>query len=143
MAANNSVIISFKTAYEIFKNLDLAKKRQNDYGTSDFEIVKDILHYERVELIDFSDQNLDPERVVSFLFFRWYIFMALTTEWQKLSRFTVVQGSYIHLIWVQKFGNPDSKYLELERRAIVFSREEAFLGGFQFRAHKTKTRIEN
>ena len=64
MAANN-IIISFKTAHEIFKRLDLAKKRQNDYGTSDFEIVQDILHHERVELINFSDQNLDPERLVS------------------------------------------------------------------------------
>ena len=65
MAANNFVIISFKTAYEIFKKLDLATKRQNDYGTSDFEIVENILHHERVELINFSDQNLDPERLVS------------------------------------------------------------------------------
>ena len=65
MAAKNFVIISFKTAYEIFKKLDLATKRQNDYGTSDFEIVQDILHHERVELINFSDQNLDPERLVS------------------------------------------------------------------------------
>ena len=65
MAANNFVIISFKTAHEIFKKLDLAKKRQNDYGTSDFEIVETILHHERVELINFSDQNLDPERLVS------------------------------------------------------------------------------
>ena len=65
MAANNFVIISFKTAHEIFKKLDLAKKRQNDYGTSDFEIVETILHHERVELINFSDQNVDPEELVS------------------------------------------------------------------------------
>ena len=67
MAANNPVIIiSFKTAHEVFKKLDLAKKRQVNYGTNDFEIVEDILHHERVELINFSDENLDPERLVSF-----------------------------------------------------------------------------
>ena len=65
MANNKIVIISFKTAYQIFQELDLAKKRKEDQGTSDFEVVGDILHHERVELIDFSDENLDPERLVS------------------------------------------------------------------------------
>ena len=65
MAANNFVIISFKTAYQIFQKLDFAKKRQRDHGNSDFEIVEEILHHERVELINFSDQNLDPELLVS------------------------------------------------------------------------------
>ena len=45
--------------------LELTKKRQKDQGKSDFEIIEDILHHERVELINFSDQNLDPERLVS------------------------------------------------------------------------------
>ena len=66
MAANNSKIISFKTAYQIFKNFDLGQKRQLDKGNNDFEIIEDILHHEGVELIKFSDQNLDPTRIVSF-----------------------------------------------------------------------------
>ena len=45
--------------------LDLTKKRQKDQGKSDFEIIEDILHHERVELVNFSDQNLDPEKLVS------------------------------------------------------------------------------
>ena len=67
---NPAVIISFKTAYQIFKNLNLNEKRLKDQGKSDFEIIEDILHHERVELINFSDENLDPERNVSsqFLF---------------------------------------------------------------------------
>ena len=68
MAVNNSVLISFKTAYQVFQELDLNKKRQKDQGTSDFEIIEDILHHERVELIKFSDKNLDQERLVSYLF---------------------------------------------------------------------------
>ena len=85
MAANKPVIIiSFKTAHEIFQKLDLAKKRQNQYGTNDFEIVEDILHHERVELINFSDQNLDPEILVSFLLlnstFSW-ILKAKNSGW--------------------------------------------------------------
>ena len=66
MAENNSRIISFKTAQEVFKNLNLGQKRQVDKGNNDFEIIEDILHHEGVELIKFSDQNLDPERLVSF-----------------------------------------------------------------------------
>ena len=85
MAANNPVIIiSFKTAHEVFKKLDLAKKRQVNYGTNDFEIVEDILHHERVELINFSDQNLDPERLVSSVV-KGTFFMVLNFEWLELN----------------------------------------------------------
>ena len=66
MAENNSKIISFKTAQEVFKNLNLGQKRQLDKGNNDFEIIEDILYHEGVELIKFSDENLDPERLVSF-----------------------------------------------------------------------------
>ena len=62
------IILTFKTAYQVYKELDLNKKRQKDQGTSDFEIIEDILHHERVELIKFSDENMDPERLVSFSF---------------------------------------------------------------------------
>ena len=65
--ATNTIIISYKKAYQIYKDLNLAQKRVNDRGKSDFEILEDILHHERVELINFSDQNLDPEILVSFL----------------------------------------------------------------------------
>ena len=65
MADNKIVIISFKTAYQIFQKLNLAEKRRSDQGTSDFEVIEDILHHERVELINFSDENLDPEKLVS------------------------------------------------------------------------------
>ena len=65
MADNNPVIISFKTAYQIFKKLNLSDKRLRDQGKSDFEVIEDILHHERVELINFSDENLDPEILVS------------------------------------------------------------------------------
>ena len=65
MADNNPVIISFKTAYQIFKKLNLNDKRLRDQGKSDFEVIEDILHHERVELINFSDENLDPEILVS------------------------------------------------------------------------------
>ena len=68
MATNAIIIISYKTAYQIYKQLNLAQKRVKDRGKSDFEIIEDILHHERVELIDFSDQNLEPERLVSSLF---------------------------------------------------------------------------
>ena len=61
------IIITFKTAYQVMLKLDLTKKRQKDQGKSDFEIIEDILHHERVELIDISDQSLEPERLVSFL----------------------------------------------------------------------------
>ena len=68
MAENNlnPTIISFKTAQEVFKNLNLGQKRQLDKGNNDYEIIEDILHHEGVELIKFSDQNLDPTRIVSF-----------------------------------------------------------------------------
>ena len=66
MAVNNSVLISFKTAHQVFQELELNKKRQKDQGTSDYEIIEDILYHERVELIKFSDENMDPERLVSF-----------------------------------------------------------------------------
>ena len=69
MADNNPVIISFKTAYQIFKKLNLSDKRLRDQGKSDFEVIEDILHHERVELINFSDENLDPERLVSSQFY--------------------------------------------------------------------------
>ena len=65
--ATNTIIISYKKAYQIYKDLNLAQKRVNDRGKSDFEILEDILHHERVELIDFSDQNLEQERLVSYL----------------------------------------------------------------------------
>ena len=65
--ATNAIIISYKTTYQIYKELNLAQKRVKDRGKSDFEIIEDILHHERVELINFSDQNLDPEILVSFL----------------------------------------------------------------------------
>ena len=65
MATN--VIISYQKAYQIYKQLNLVQKRVQDRGKSDYEIIEDILHHERVELIDFSDQNLDPEILVSFL----------------------------------------------------------------------------
>ena len=66
MAENNSTIISYKTAYQVFKNLNLGQKRQVDKGNNDFEIIEDILHHEGVELIKFSDENLEPTRLVSF-----------------------------------------------------------------------------
>ena len=75
MAENNSKIISFKAAQEVFKNLNLGQKRQLDKGKNDFEIIEDILHHEGVELIKFSDENLDPTKLVSFsvlLNYSWY-----------------------------------------------------------------------
>ena len=67
------IIIDFKTTHQIVKTQGFNLKRQQDHGQTDFEIVKDILHHERVELIDFNDQNLDPEILVSLL----HNFMAL------------------------------------------------------------------
>ena len=64
--ATNAIIITYQKAYEIYKQLNLAQKRVQDRGKSDFEIIEDILHHEGVELIKFSDTNLDPERLVSF-----------------------------------------------------------------------------
>ena len=65
--ATNAIIITYQKAYQIYKQLNLVQKRVQDRGKSDYEIIEDILHHERVELIDFSDQNLDPEILVSFL----------------------------------------------------------------------------
>ena len=65
--ATNAIIITYQKAYEIYKQLNLAQKRVQDRGKSNFEIIEDILHHERVELIDFSDQNLEPEILVSSL----------------------------------------------------------------------------
>ena len=65
------IIITFKTAYQVMLKLDLTKKRQKDQGKSDFEIIEDILHHERVELIDLSNENLDPEILVSHRF-SWF-----------------------------------------------------------------------
>ena len=59
------IILTFKTAYKIYKELDFNKKRQLDKGDSDYQIIEEILHHERVELIDFGDKNLDTERLVS------------------------------------------------------------------------------
>ena len=68
MATNTEIIIiTYQKAYQIYKQLNLTQKRVQDRGKSDYEIIEDILHHERVELIDFSDQNLEPERLVSFL----------------------------------------------------------------------------
>ena len=61
------IIIDFKTTHQIVKAQGFNLKRQQDHGQTDFEIVKDILHHERVELIDFNDQNLDPKTLVSLL----------------------------------------------------------------------------
>ena len=62
--ATERIIITFKTAYQLIQDLDLAKKRQKDEIT-DYNIIEEILYHERVELIDFSDENLDPEKKVS------------------------------------------------------------------------------
>ena len=45
------VIITFKEAFKLYKDLDLHTKRQRDNGKSDFEIVQDILHHQRIELV--------------------------------------------------------------------------------------------
>ena len=63
--ATEKIIIDFKTAYNIIKNLDLAQKRQKNEIT-DYDIIVEILYHERIELIDFSNDNLDPEKLVSF-----------------------------------------------------------------------------
>ena len=65
MATTEKITIDFKTAYQIIKNLDLAQKRQRNEIT-DYDIIVEILYHERVELINFSDENLDPEKLVSF-----------------------------------------------------------------------------
>ena len=46
------------------QDLDLAKKRQKNEIT-DYDIIVEILHHERVELINLSEENLDPEKLVS------------------------------------------------------------------------------
>ena len=63
--ATEKIIIDFKTANNIIKNLDLAQKRQKNEIT-DYDIIVEILYHERIELIDFSNDNLDPEKLVSF-----------------------------------------------------------------------------
>ena len=66
MATSEKIVINFKTAYQIIKDLDLAQKRQKDEIT-DYDIIVEILHHERVELIDLSNENLDPDKLVSFI----------------------------------------------------------------------------
>ena len=63
--ATENIIIDFKTAYQIIKNLNLAQKRQKNEIT-DYDIIVEILYHERVELIDLSNENLDPDKLVSF-----------------------------------------------------------------------------
>ena len=63
--ATETIIITFKTAYQLMQQLDLAKKRQTDKGNSDYEIVEEILHHERIELINFDDSKLDQKKLVS------------------------------------------------------------------------------
>ena len=70
MAAKN-IIITFQNAYQIMKNQSLTTKRQVDKGTSDYEIIEDILDHEGIELIKFSDPNLDSEFLVSLHYFFW------------------------------------------------------------------------
>ena len=63
--ATEKIIVTFKTAYQLMQELDLAKKRQSDRGNSDYEIVEEILHHERIELINFDDSKLDQKKLVS------------------------------------------------------------------------------
>ena len=63
--ATNAIIITYQKAHQIYKQLNLAQKRVKDRGKSDFELFEDILHHERVELINLSEENLDPEKLVS------------------------------------------------------------------------------
>ena len=72
MATTEKIIINFKTAYQIIKDLNLAQKRQKDEIT-DYDIIVEILYHERVELIDFNEENLDPKKLVSFQTFRNFI----------------------------------------------------------------------
>ena len=61
------VIITFKEAFKLFKDLDLHTKRQKDNGKSDYEIVQDILYHRRIELV--KVENLDPgKKLVSLIF---------------------------------------------------------------------------
>ena len=60
------VIITFKEAFKLFKDLDLHTKRQRDNGKSDFEIVQEILYHQRIELVKL--ETLDPgKKLVSFI----------------------------------------------------------------------------
>ena len=65
MAAQKFVKITFQEAYQYFKDHDIGQKRMNDQGESDSEIVESILYHHGVELINFSDENLEPEKLVS------------------------------------------------------------------------------
>ena len=65
MAAKN-IIITFQKAYQIMKNQSLTSKRQLDKGNTDYEIIEDILDHEGIELIKFSNPNLDSETLVSY-----------------------------------------------------------------------------
>ena len=47
------------------KKESLTTKRQHDKGSTDYEIIEDILDHEGIELIKFSDPNLDSEFLVS------------------------------------------------------------------------------
>ena len=76
--ATEKIIINFKTAYQLMQDLDLAKKRQKNEIT-DYDIIVEILHHERVELIDLSDENLDPDKLVSF-FFKYSEFHGLEAD---------------------------------------------------------------
>ena len=69
--ATNAIIISYQKAYQIYKQLNLAQKRVQDRGKSDYEIIEDILDHEGIELIKFSDPNLDSEFLVSLHYFFW------------------------------------------------------------------------
>ena len=66
MAANKIVKISFQEAYQLMKDNNFIEKRKSDQGKSDKEIVEDILLHYGVELINIWDENLDPEKHVSF-----------------------------------------------------------------------------
>ena len=48
------------------KNQSLTSKRQLDKGNTDYEIIEDILDHEGIELIKFSNPNLDSETLVSY-----------------------------------------------------------------------------
>ena len=67
--ATKNVIITFQKAYQFMKNQSLTTKRQLDKGSSDYEIIEDILDHEGIELIKFSDPNLDSEFIVSLHYF--------------------------------------------------------------------------
>ena len=70
------------------QDLDLAKKRQKNEIT-DYDIIVEILHHERVELIDLSNENLDPDKLVSFYLdyseFHGFGESYQVSNWQSLS----------------------------------------------------------